>query len=278
MSTVLLDQPSSVERQDGLWDYISPSRLNCWLGCGLKFKLRYLEGLRTPTTPALFLGKVVHGSLETLYRHRQLGVTLETDELARRIIESWGAMIDEEEMEFKDVAEEKNLLTQAIDLVTVYARQMPADERRPLAVEVTVESPLVDPVTGEDLDIPLLGIIDLVLGEAQAAAIVDFKTSARSSEPLEISHEIQLTSYAWAFRQLQGYPESGLEIRSLIKTKTPKVEIHRYLARTEGHFRRLFAVIREYLDALDHGRFNYRPGFGCGFCEFRDGPCKAWAG
>jgi len=43
-------------------------------------------------------------------------------------------------------------------------------------------------------------------------------------------------------------------------------------------FRRLFAVIREYLDALDSGKFNYRPGFGCSLCDFREGPCRGWQG
>ena len=68
--------------------------------------------------------------------------------------------------------------------------------------------------------------------------------------------------------------ESGLEVRSLVKTKVPKIEFHAYPARTERHFCRLFALIREYLDALDAGRFNYRPGFSCGFCDYRDGPCR----
>ncbi len=36
-------------------------------------------------------------------------------------------------------------------------------EPRPLAVEATMESPLVDPLTGEDFGIPLLRIVDLVL-------------------------------------------------------------------------------------------------------------------
>ena len=37
-------------------------------------------------------------------------------------------------------------------------------------------------------------------------------------------------------------PEVGrLEIRSLIKTKVPKIEFHRYPARTDAHFGRLFA-------------------------------------
>jgi hypothetical protein len=72
--------------------------------------------------------------------------------------------------------------------------------------------------------------------------------------------------------------EAGLEIRSLIKTRQPKVEAHRYAARSEAHFRRLFAIVREYLDALDSGRFNFRPGWGCGTCDFRETRCRAWAG
>ena len=41
-------------------EYISASRLNTWISCPLKFRLRYLEGIRTPTSPAMFLGKQVH--------------------------------------------------------------------------------------------------------------------------------------------------------------------------------------------------------------------------
>jgi hypothetical protein len=87
-----------------------------------------------------------------------------------------------------------------------------------------------------------------------------------------------LSSYAWLHRQVTGQQEGGLEIRSLIKTKQPKVEFHSYPARTDAHFRHLFAVIREYLDALDSGRFNFRPGLGCGMCDFRNTHCARWAG
>jgi hypothetical protein len=87
---------------------------------------------------------------------------------------------------------------------------------------------LVDPGTGEDLGIPLLGIADLILDGDEGADIVDFKTSSRSAPPFEISHEVQLTSYAYLFRRTTGQEEVGLEIHSLIKTKTPKIEIHRY--------------------------------------------------
>ncbi len=142
---------------------------------------------------------------------------------------------------------------------------------------MAVEAPLVDPFSGENLGLPLVGVMDLVLSYEEGPLICDFKTSGRSSEPLEIIHEIQLTSYAWLFRQTAPLSEGGLEIRSLIKTKVPKVEFHGYPARTEGHFRRLFTVIREYLDTLDSGRFNYRPSFGCGMCDFAD-QCRHWSG
>jgi len=124
----------------------------------------------------------------------------------------------------------------------------------------------------------LLGIVDLVLDGENAPTIIDFKTAARSGTPMATTHEIQLSSYSYLFRQLDGRKEAGLEIRSLIKTKCPKIEFHHYEARSDAHFKRLFAVIREYLDALDSGRFNFRPGWGCSMCEHSDTHCRRWRG
>lgn len=259
----------------GVMAYISPSRLNCWLACPLKFKFQYIDGLRLPTTPALFLGKAVHAGLEVYYRHRQLGVTLPADDVGRRLVDLWAALIDEEGMKFGSAADEEASRRQAIELVCAYLRAVPPDEK-PLAVEAAIEMPLVDPATGENLGLPLLGIVDVILDSPSGPRVIDFKTSSRASEPLEIVHEIQLTSYAWLLRQVSDRPEAGLEIRSLVKTKTPKVEFHQYPARTEAHFQRLFAVVHAYLDDLDTERYLYRPGMGCGMCDFREGPCRRW--
>ena len=186
-------------------------------------------------------------------------------------------MREEQGVRFDSAAAEQALQGQAVDLVAAYLAHLPAHEPRPLAVETALESPLVDPRTGEDLGIPLVGIVDLVLDGNDGPLIADFKTSARSGEPLEIFHEIQLSSYAYLFRRVAQRPEAGLEIRSLIKTRQVKIEFHRYAARTDAHFRRLFAVIRDYLDALDSDRFNYRPGLGCSMCDYRE-QCSRWAG
>ena len=276
MSTAVLDRQTFQQRQGGIWDYVSPSRLSCWLSCPLKFGFRYVQGIKSPTTPSLFLGKVSHALLERWYRHRQLGVAVEAADVIARLDDLWGQAVNEEDMKFESAADEHALKQQAGDLVAAYLRHIPTNEPRPMAVETSVEAPLVDPVTGEDLGMPLVGIMDLVLDDAAGPIITDFKTSARSAEPLEITHEIQLSSYAYLFRHGAEQQEAGLEIRSLIKTKVPKVEFHRYPARTDVHLARLFAVVWEYLDALDAGRFNYRPGFGCGMCEFRENYCRNW--
>lgn len=101
------------------------------------------------------------------------------------------------------------------------------------------------------MSIPLFGVIDLIVEAGNGPIIAGYKTAARSAVPLETVHEIQLTAYSCLFRKTAGSKESGLEIRSLIKTKTPKIEFHGYPSRSEAHFRRLFAVIREYLDSLE---------------------------
>ena len=93
-----------------------------------------------------------------------------------------------------------------------------------------------------------------------------------------VSHEIQLSSYAYLVRHLFGRQESRLEIHSLIKTKVPQVKLHAYPSRTEAHFRRLLAAIRAYLDDLDSGRLIFRPGLGCSVCDYRDDHCRRWAG
>lgn len=278
MSTDLLTRQSLRERQGGVWAYVSASRLALWLKCPLAFRLRYIDGVSTPTNPNMFVGKVVHSGLESWYRHRQLGIALEADDVARRIADEWDQGVVDEDVSFGSADEEQKFRRQAADLVSAYVGQLPPDEGRPLAIEAAMESSLVDPRTGEDFGISLVGIVDLIVDDEDGPVIADFKTSSRSSSPMEISHEIQLGAYSYLFRHAAGREEAGLEIRSLIKTKTPKIEFHRFAARSEAHFGRLFAVIREYLDALDSGRFNFRPGWACGMCDFRDDHCRKWSG
>lgn len=258
------------------WEYVSASRLNLWLKCPLAFKIRYVDGERTPTSRAAFIGKATHAVLEQYYRHRQLRLPLGEAEVLARIAELWNELSVEEEVAFANTAEEDSARDHVLRLVRAYLRNVPKDEPLPLAVEARVEASLVDPMRCENLGIPLVGVMDLVLDAPEGNIIADFKTSSRSSPPHEITNEIQLSCYSYLFRNASSCAEAGLEIRSLVKTKTPQVHFHEYPPRTERHFRRLFAIIRRYLDDLDSGRFVIRPGLGCSWCEFREGLCQHW--
>jgi RecB family exonuclease len=278
MSTDLACRESIREKPADIRCYVSPSRLSLWARCPLAFRFRYLDGIRSPTSPSLFIGTRVHAGLERYYRHQQIGVTLPVDSVSDWMDRTWPTATAEAEMEFSSPEEEQKVKQQTVDLVRAYLAQVPEDEPRPLAVETAMEVPLVDPLSGEDLGIPLLGIVDLILDEADGASVIDFKTAARGGALAEIQHEIQLTSYSYAYRMSTGRHEGGLQIRRLVKTKVPRVEKHFFPARSAEHFGRLFSLIRCYLDDLDAGKFVYRPGWACSMCDFRDTHCRDWCG
>ena len=75
-----------------------------------------------------------------------------------------------------------------------YLEHVGDQEPKPIAVETSLEAPLVDPATGEDLGIPLTGIVDLILDDDHGPRICDFKTAAKSAAPFEVTHEIQLST------------------------------------------------------------------------------------
>ena len=266
-----------------IWDYVSASRLNLWMKCPLAFRRRYLDGVKTPPTPSLFVGKVVHETLDAVYRCASVGESVRPHDVVPFVESAWERILQAEPCGFDDSDQETKCFQQIADLVKTYISETNIDFERPLAVERRFETALVDPATGEDFGIPLVGVIDLVLDCDAGPVLVDFKTAASASF-CDLQHELQLTAYAWLIRECLGREESALEVRQLVKTKTAKIVTRIYPPRTERHFERFFAVVREYLEALDRGVFNYRPSWNCSFCghsgfctnhvDRKEGPCE----
>jgi len=82
MSTTLTRAGPERENRSNIFDYVSPKRLNTWLSCPLKFKLWYVDGIREPPSPSLFLGKRVHDGLEYFYRYLQDGEHLSSEDVS----------------------------------------------------------------------------------------------------------------------------------------------------------------------------------------------------
>jgi len=266
MSIIQFMQQEQEQQTGMIWDYVSPSRLSLWLKCPLAFRRRYIDGWKTDPSPALFVGKITHSVLAHVYRHRIANHNCTTEDLPKFVADAWETAMETEPCYFDDDLQEEKCRCQVLCLVKAYLTSIPIQEETPIAVEKRYEVPLVDPLTGEDFGIPLVGIVDLVLQEECGGVIVDFKTASTSSL-CELQHELQLTAYAYCFREATEQNELRSEVRQLVKTKIPKVETHRFPTRSDEHFNRFFGLIREYLDALDRGIYNYRPGWSCSMCE-----------
>ena len=249
-------------------DYISASRLNLWLRCPLAFKRRYIDGIQSPPAPSLSIGKVVHDVLDGVYRCAMLGAYATANDIPAFVDDAWNRVLKSKPFTFESVDQETKSKNQIVDIVKMYLAETDIADEKPVAVEQKFQTPLIDPLTDEDFGITLVGIADLILDGEDGPVIVDFKTAASASSNCELQHEIQLTAYSYLVREVLGIDESALEIRQLVKTKTPKLVVHRYAPRTDEHFERFFGIVKEYLDSIDRGIFNCRPSWNCGMCEF----------
>jgi len=259
-------------------DPLSFSQINTWLACPLKYRLRYVEGIARPMAAGEFMARMVYAGLDHYYRQKQAGEPLSAADLAQYEHECWDSAALASGVRFASTVEEQAARQQTIDLLSTYLDRVPPVEPRPLEVKRTLKAPLIDPDSGEDLGLPLVGTLDLLVPEANGPLIVAFKVVARNNPQLETAAEIQLACLAYLLGNAYGLPETGIEICQLVKTKVPQIVWHRYAAREEIHFRRLFAVIRAFLGDLQRRRFVFRPDLGCSWCDYRDGACADWAG
>ena len=79
------------------------------------------------------------------------------------------------------------------ELLSAYYHTPP----RPLQdAEVSFQVPLVNPTTGEVLEVPLRGVIDLV--EANDT-VIEFKTSQKRWALADLPDNVQLTAYSYAY-------------------------------------------------------------------------------
>ena len=156
-------------------------------------------------------------------------------------------------------------------LLETYFRESPIQpDEKPEAVEVSVEADLAAHGLPK-----LVGVLDLV---RPGGRIVDFKTSGKTPDPEQVAHttEGQTTGYAVLYREATGSSESGIEIHTLVKTKSPKLIVTELPPATETQITRLFRGIESYVAGLEREDFVPSPGLQCASCEFFN-ECRRWS-
>jgi hypothetical protein len=243
---------------------LSASRLKAWMSCPMRWAATYLEGKRMEPTPSMAFGSALHRALEVHHRTRWLGEPTE-DLLGVFVVALEGTGVELEGRE------REKLVGQAGGLLRCYLDRY--GDEGVLAAELELRAPVVDPRTGEDLG-ELTGIIDLVTEDGR---LVDLKTTARAPSALQgvLQNRLQLDCYRYLVQATSSLDVRAAEIRSLIRTKVPKVEVTQLPPRP---FDGLFDAVRRYARAVEALEVYPRPGLLCSDSCVAIDACRAHHG
>lgn len=249
----------------------SASRVDAYLRCPRQYAFKYVEHVSPETRPAaLALGRAVHSAIEWLHLELMDGQKPEPRDVVRTFQADFEAELDEGPLTFKSNESANLLRHQGQELVFEYVKAY--TDKPVVAAEVPFTVPLMDPETGEVFPYLLHGYFDVLW---DGDRIVEIKTSARRFDEKTLERKLQLTSYAYAYRQLQGR-DPTLVVVQLLKTRRPEIaehEVHRAVE-DDAWFVHLVTNVARGVEA---GAFAPRPDWACNDCSWANA-CRDWRG
>jgi putative RecB family exonuclease len=248
---------------------LSPSRINSYLLCSLKYRFAYVDELPRPwKSAALAFGSAVHSALEAWQLSRLSGDELSADDVEQTFLADWEAE-KSGDLLFKDDEEPDQLRDRGVHLIRgaldLLRPDFPEAAELPFTVDIVNGDADAEPLT-------LRGVFDLLL---QGDRLVEIKTSSRRYDRDLLERHLQLTAYAYAYRKLTGR-DARLEVLTLLKTRTPKVELvgaHR----TPEALDWFVALTRKVHAGIRAQSFFPNPSWMCSDCEYAEA-CRAWRG
>lgn len=248
----------------------SVSQIQTYLGCPLKYRFQYVDHLPKAFRPAaLAFGGSIHSAVEWFQRSRMSGATPPLEEVLKVFEADWFAQ-NLDPLEFHPGESRDALAGKARTMLAVYLESINCC--RPVAVEEPFSLEIADPETGECLDVPFRGIVDLV---EEDGTLVDLKTAARSTSPDDLERHLQLSTYALAVLLRTGsVPKLRLDV--LLKTSKPRLE-RLPTSRTVQELAWVARLIQRTVWAIEEGHFFPNPSWWCSECEYF-AACQQWRG
>jgi len=183
----------------------SHSRLSCYEQCPNKFKLKYIDKVKTEVEQSVeaFLGSRVHETLEKLYQDLQFKKINTLENLLDFLRNEWQKNWSDNIVIVKEEYGQKNYLKMGEQYVTdYYNRYEPFDQERTIALEDRI---LID-LDGSG-EYKLQGFIDrLVEVKDGFYEIYDYKTNSRLPLLEYIKNDRQLALYAIGVKE--QYPDA----------------------------------------------------------------------
>ena len=146
-----------------------------------------------------------------------------------------------------------------------------------VGVEVPLSATLFTD-TGGKTDINLIGVIDLLLRDANGnLLVVDNKTSKQAKSQDAVDDDLQFSSYSYlliANKYVFPCAEVNCRFDVLRKLKTPKLE-HYFTSRTAEHRKRFSKIANAVLAGIESRLFIPVKNWMCSDCQYSDA-CADW--
>lgn len=216
--------------------------------CPEQYRLYYIENLR-PRFPAasLVFGQILHQALAHFFQTEgdPVGFFRASWEGAKEVKLGYGQRDSWERLrDTGDLLLEKFMREELPRLEDIEA----------------VERPFELDITG--LELPFVGVIDLLGKLDGRRTVVDFKTSASRYEDHEVILADQLTAY-----QLAAPDAQQTAFCVLVKTKEPKID-WQIATRSVEQLTEYLAKAQLIAQEISASRFYKRPGKWCAWCDY----------
>ncbi len=207
--------------------HLSVSQLKSFLICPRRYRLQYIDRVEPAFRPvSLVLGSAMHHAVAAYFvdvdAHepacRDQLQHLLRDELVHTLRDNGPPVL------FDDAEDEEKLLGAASAMLDAFLTGVPTFDSVK-AVEQPFELELVDPGTGEVVEMPLIGAVDAVVVEQGQTTVLELKTSKRRWSPDQLAFDLQLSAYTVAMRE--DYGDVALLLAVTTKTKVPQLVLER---------------------------------------------------
>jgi len=255
-------------------DHLSFTQISTYLSCPLKYFFSYVEHIPWPFKPeGLVFGSAIHKALEHYYLGRKEGRKAPLVELLAFYDAAWDKEVAEHTIQYKNGNTPETLRKTAETMLTTFT-----DTVRPgqiLAVEESFSVELADPESGEKINIPFEGRIDLIEKTPNGIAVIDHKTAAKAYDQGRIESDLQLTAYSYVMSQ-QGHDPEDITPRFDVLMKNGACKFIQYPTnRTRDDYRKFFKIARSVIHGIKAEAFYPQKSWMCNGCVF-DKECGKW--
>lgn len=241
-------------------EHLSYSSISSYLSCAANWKFKYIDQVKTPTTPELAFGSAFHGTVETFIAGQHQGNLLDSWS------ENWKKQTEQEidygtdtpeffQNEGVRILSNKDIQNGILSINAAVDDQGARIERK---VELRVPG----------VPIPIIGYIDIITSDGIPG---DLKTSKSSWSNDKALGEVQPIFYLSALNQM-GIQTPGWKFAHYIFTKTKTPQFQRIeTVHTPSDLFWLFGMIKHVWDAIETNIYPENPtSWKCSpnYCEF----------